>query len=364
MGLNAGKIRHWAEDVGPSELRQHYIRSMRLGVSASPTLYLNNNVYNKDIGGGRLVREECNAAAERPDFCGDYPECFEDGDCRAVGKIGRCVGPDDSHAVCEFRDDAAFAMKVLIADSALDNPEKQAIAAMLDMLPGARVSVVRFSSEGGKRAVAKYSPAALPFFYFDKGIEGAFRFPEASKMLEAAGDGGYRFKKGAVRENYFPQRAEKPGSIVLYADPLMPDIGKVINLLASNPDLAKRVVLRPAITGDPRSAGLSTQERLRNEEALRWLVIAKEFPKKYNAYLKMYGENVASSYWFRWFGKIGININKLLKGVDAGRPKLAAYWEDFEQVTGGEPVMVLINNRLKVTPSGEMDLARVLGSIK
>jgi hypothetical protein len=368
MGLNAGKLRHWAEDVGPSELRQHYIRSMRLGVGASPTLYVNNNLYDKPMGGGRLVREECNAASgTKPDFCGDYPECFEDSDCRAVGKIGRCAGMDEtesSRAVCEFNDDAAFAMKVLIADSALDNPEKQIIAAMLDMLPGAKVSVTRLSSEGGKRAMAKYSPDALPFFYFEKGVEGAYRFPEAGKTLEAAGDGGYRFKKGAVRENYFPLREEKPGSIALYADPLMPDIGKVINLLLSNPDLAKRVAIRPAVTVGPRSAGLSTQERLRNEEALRWIVIAKEFPKKYHAYLKIYGENAASSYWFRWPGKVGIKISRLLKGVDAGQPKFDAYQEDFAQVTAGEPVMVLINNRLKVTPSGEMDLSRVLGSIK
>jgi hypothetical protein len=365
MGLNAGKIRHWAEDIGPGELRQHYIRSMRLGVGTSPTLYVNNNIYDKPMGGGRLVREECDAAAGgKPDFCGDYPECFEDGDCRAVGKIGRCAGMDGSRAACEFSDDAAFAMKVLIADSTPDNPEKQIIAAMLDMLPGARVSVVRLSSEGGRRAMAKYSPTALPFFYFDKAVEGALRFSEVSKMLEGAGDGGYRFKKGAVRENYFPQRVEKPGTIALYADPLMPDIGKVISLLLSTPDLAKRVAIKPMVAGDPRAAGLSTQERLRNEEALRWIVIAKEFPKKYRAYLKVYGENAASSYWFRWPRKIGININRLLKRVDAGQPKLAAYWEDLEPVTAGEPVMVLINNRLKVTPSGETDLMRVLGAIK
>jgi hypothetical protein len=263
MGLNVSNLRKWAVDTGPSELRQHYIRSTGLGVNASPTLYLNNNVYNKRIGGGRLVREECNAVVLRPDFCNDYPECFEDGDCRAVGKIGRCVGAEGTRAVCEFKDDAVFALKVLVADSALDNPEKQAIEAMVDALPGAKVSVVKFSSEEGKRMMAKYSPTALPFFHFDKRVEKAARFSAVSGTLEKVSDGGYRVKKGTVRENYFPQRAEKPGVIELYADPMMSDIGRVINLLVSNPDLAKRVVLRPIINKDPRSTDLSTQERLR-----------------------------------------------------------------------------------------------------
>ena len=364
MGLNVGKIRHWAEDIGPSELRQHYIRSTALGVNASPTLYVNNNLYNKRIGGGRLVREECNAVSVKPDFCHEYPECFDDGDCRAVGKIGRCVSSAGSRAVCKFTADASFALKVLVADSALDNPEKPVIEAMIEMLPGAQVKVVKFSSDGGKHAMSLYSPSALPFFYLDKNVEKAARFSAVNNTLERVSDGGYTVKKGAVRENYFPLRTEKPGTIELYADPLMPDIGRVINLLISNPDLAKRVVLRPIITKDPRSADLSLQERLRNEEALRWITIANDFPKKYHAYLEAYGEDVASSYWFKWLRGVGINQRKLLKRVDINRPKLAAYWDDLSQVTAGEPIMVLINNRLKVTPSGEMDLVRVLGSIK
>ncbi|GBU22237.1 hypothetical protein R80B4_02143 [Fibrobacteres bacterium R8-0-B4] len=363
MGLNVKNLRKWAEDMGSSELRKHYIRSTGLNVNASPTLYVNNNVYNKRIGGGRLVREECDAAAVKPDFCGDYPQCFEDGDCRAVGKIGRCVNAAGTPAVCEFKDDAAFALNVLIADSALDNPEQQVVEALVEMLPGAKVSIARLSSEEGKRAAAKYAPAALPFFYFDKRVEKAANFQAVSKMLEAVSGGGYRLKKGAVKENYFPLRTEKPGAIEIYADPLMPDIGRVINLLISNPDLAKRVVLRPIISKDPRSDGLSIQERLRNDEALRWIVFANEFPKKYHAYLEAYGDNVASSYWFVWLRKIGIKPNRFLKRIDVNRPKLAAHWEDVSQVTAGEPVMVLINNRLKVTPSGEMDLVRVLGAI-
>jgi len=363
MGLDVGKIRHWADDMGRSELRQHYLRSMRLNVNASPALFINNKLFDKPMGGGRLVREECRAAEVEPPFCNNYPECFEDGDCQAKGKVGKCLtGEEVERAVCEFRDDASFALTVLAADSALGSLEKQPLEALIEILPGARVSVVKFSSEEGRRVMARHAPSALPFFHFDKNVENAQNFLSVSETLEGA-DGGYRFKKGAVKENFFPLRPEKQGIIELYADPLMPDIGKVINVLVSNPDLAKRVSLRPVILKSPNDANQSLQDKLRAEEALRWIVLADEFPKKYHAYIKLYGENAASSYWTAWLKKIGVNQKKFIKRVEANKPRLTQYWDDFAAVSLGEPVVVLINNRAKIAVSNERELERVLKSI-
>ena len=364
MGLDVSRVRHWAEDMGSSELRQHYLRSMRLNVDASPTLFINNNLHDKPIGGGRLVREECRAAEVEPPFCNDYPECFEDSDCHAKGKIGKCItGEGVERASCEFRDDAGFALTVLVADSALGSPEKQTVEAIIDVLPGARVSVVKFSSDEGRRLMARHAPSALPFFHFGKNVENAFRFLSINETLEGAAGGGYRFKKGAVKENFFPQREEKQGVIELYADPLMPDIGKVINVLQSNPDLAKRVSLRPVILKSPNDANQSVQDKLRAEEALRWIVLANEFPKKYHAYIKHYGETPASSYWTVWLKKIGVNQKKFISRVEANKPKLVLYWDDFSTFSSGEPVVVLINNRAKFAVSNERELERVLKSI-
>jgi len=369
MGLDAGKIRHWAEDRGSDELRQHYIRSMRLNISASPTLLINNNPYEKPIGGGRLVREECRAADTMPPFCGDYPECFEDSDCQAKGKLGKCViGEGSERAACEFRDDAIFKLTVLTADKAMDNPERQPIERVEEILPGARVSVVKFSSDEGKKIMAKYAPSALPFFHFEQGAASAYRFASIQEMLEncQTSDGkndGFTFKKGLVRANFFPLREEKPGTIELYVDPMMPDIGKVISALSVNNDIAKRVIMRPIIMKDPRKIGLSVQDKLRSEEALRWLVLLNEFPKKYRQYLNLYAENPVSSYWFNWLASIGINRNRFLRRIEANQPKFGAYWERLSEISSGEPVMIMINNRIKVHVASERELERVLKSI-
>jgi len=369
MGLDIGKIRKWAEERGNDELRQHYIRSMRLNISASPALFINNNPYEKPLSGGRLVREECRAVDSAPDFCAQYPECFEDGDCAAKGKIGKCVsGEDSKRAVCEFRDDAVFKLTVLVADTAYDSPERQPLDRVLEVLPGARVSVVKFSSSEGQKVMAKYAPPALPFFHFEQGAANAQHFASMQEIFEGCrtSDGksdGFTFKKGIVRENFFPAREEKPGTIELYADPLLPDIGKVIAAMSANNDIAKRVVLKPLLMRDPRERGLPAQDKLRSEEALRWLVLSSEFPKKYRQYLEIYAENSISSYWFNWLHRIGVNRNRFLRRIDANQPKIGKYWESLADITSGEPVMIMLNNRIKVYVSSEKELERVLRSI-
>jgi len=369
MGLDVGKIRRWAEESGNGELKQHYIRSMQLNIDASPTLFVNNSAYGKPLGGGRLVREECGIANPAPDFCADYPECFEDGDCAAKGKIGKCVTPEGTErAVCEFRDDAVFRLAVLTADTALDSPEKQPIEKVEEILPGARVSVVKFSSDEGKRMMAKYAPAALPFFHFENGAANAQHFAAMWEMLDSCRtpDGksdGFTFKKGLVRANFFPLREEKPGIIELYADPLMPDIKKVIASLDVSQNLAARMVLKPLIYKDPRESNPSVPDKLRSEEALRWLVLSSEFPKKYRQYLNLYADNPVSSYWFKWLSGVRINQNKFLRRVDASREKFGRYWDRLSEISSGEPVMIMINNRVKVYVQSEKELERVLKSI-
>jgi hypothetical protein len=373
MGFNVGRVRHWAEEMGADALRRHYIRSMSLNVEASPTLFVNNNRHDKPIGGGRLVRDECRAANPAPHFCSDYPECFENSDCLQTGKLGRCVTTEDgtrTRAVCEFRDDVEFVLTVLIADSAMNNPEKVIIGAAEELLPGTRANIVKFSSEEGQRLMARYRPATLPFFHFDKKVADAYRFPTISETLERVqcrNDGtvtGYTFREGVVAENYFPLREEIPGLIAIYADPLMPDINRVINVLLTNPDLARRTVLKPAVSTDPRGNSREVQDRLRNEEALRWLVIAAEFPRRYLPYLAKYAENPASSYWFNWLRPVGIKPKRLMARIDANQAIIDRYWEDFAQISHGEPMIIMINNRLKIAVSNERELERMLKSIR
>ncbi|MDR2728870.1 MAG: hypothetical protein LBB56_07035 [Chitinispirillales bacterium] len=365
MALDFEKIKHWAEFVGRTDLREHYVRALDHNVNASPTLFINDERYAGRIAGGQLVRAKCAGADPAPQFCREYPECSDDSDCYTKGKLGKCVNPGKAgreRAVCEYRDDAAFKLTVLKADSAADSPEAQVVDWFEKALPGAKTHIVKFSSEEGKQLTERYNPQALPFFHFEKSVEDAYRFSSVQERLETAADGGYMLKKGGVRENYFPLRTEKPGLIEVYADPLMPNIGSIIKIILSNPDLARRVVLRPLTAGSQRDQSQPfLLSRLRTEEAQRWITLANDFPAgSYHAYLKSYAYNPGSSYWFNWLNNANINREKFLRKIEANGPAMDSYREETAEIFSGEPVMIMLKNRTKITVSNEGELERLL----
>ncbi|MDR0306757.1 MAG: hypothetical protein LBI42_07960 [Chitinispirillales bacterium] len=365
MGLDLKKIRSWTEDMGESELARHYQRSMRLNIHGSPTLYINNNERRNGIGGGKLVRDECRREEEKPALCASHPECVEDIDCKTKGKLGKCVKTNEkTRAVCEFRDDAAFTLTVLTADSAWDTPEKGVINAVEDVLPGVQVETVLLSSEKGRRLMQKYAPRSLPFFHFEKSAANASNFAATVGNALAAVEDGFLFRDGAVPKNYFPQRAENLGSLEFYVDPVMPDGAKIINTILSNPKLAERITVKPIIFKDPTLGNLHTEEKMRTEEALRWFVLSRHFPKSYPDYLKIYSENGATSFWFNWLDKIGVNQKRFMTSLETGRTAFFGYWEDISQISGNEPVVLMVDNRIKVKIAGIMDFERILRTIE
>jgi len=371
MGLDFKRVRRWAEDMGQSELREHYLQSMRLNAQASPTLFINSVRYQGAVGRrGQIVLERCRAVDPQSQFCKDYPECNDDNDCVAQGKLGSC-NKSGKRAVCEFRDDVPFTLTVLVADTALDAPpEWPVIGQTRSALPGAKLNIVKFSSEEGKRLVEVHKPLTLPYLHLEKAAEGAFRFASMRERLEPAADGGYQFRRGMVRANFFPQRQEKPGLVELYIDPLMPDIAGVLNIVLSNPDFAKRVAIRPAIVAppppNPREPPPSPAlNRLRSEEALRWIVLAGDFPNSYHQYLRYYVNNQASSYWFNWLKDIKVDQARFQRQIDAGQPKLDSAREDFQAISAGpgEAVILMLDNRTKVLAPNAQELERQLKRI-
>ena len=371
MKLDVDKIRAWAADQGRAELREHYVRSVEKNISASPTLFVNNNRYTGPLGGGRLVRDLCRAVDPQPQYCKEYPECSEDAHCYQLGKLAKCVNPGQSgkeRAVCEFWDDTAFTLTVLVADSARDFPENPVIDWIVRTLPGAKVNTVKLSSEEGKRLAAAHNPTALPFIHFEKKADEAYQFATIRERLDAAADGGYRLRAGFVRANYFPQRPEKPGLIEVYADPLMPAIGVVVNAVMSDSGHAKRAVLRPTLTGSPSGPGGQQNNhpalnKLRSEEALRWLVLEEEFPKSFGPYLEQYVNNPGSTYWFDWLKGPSITYDSFSRRISANQRKMQPYREDLAAISSGEQLMVMVNNRTKIAVPTERMLAQILKSI-
>ena len=69
----------------------HYTRSMRMGINSSPSLLVNNTMFQDEIVKPRLAKIVCGTGEGKPAYCDSVPECFADRDCRKPGKTGACV---------------------------------------------------------------------------------------------------------------------------------------------------------------------------------------------------------------------------------------------------------------------------------
>jgi hypothetical protein len=359
MGLNLSKMKAWINKKGREELALHYTRSMRMGINASPTLLVNNAAFSQDITKNRLAKLMCGTAKGKPAYCDSLPECFSDADCKKIGKIGKCEGTKRTQAKCEYTDAVRFTLTVVFPDSALFHPEYGVIAGITDDFPGAVVDSVRASSERGRKLVSEYGPAFLPFFIFDKAVMNTPNYPTIETSLYSVKD-GQLFKPGMVKPSYFHQRRLISKSCILYVDPVFPGAKDAIKAMQVPGLKGANIRIMPLVYAASDSAGSPAEEALRQEEALRWLVIMEKYPDKYSDYLKLFVRRKSVSYWFTDCGNLKINVDGFVKQVEANASRLSSYRKEIEGLGMKEPVEVLINNREVVSVKNQKELGEIV----
>jgi hypothetical protein len=360
MGLDFSKISAWAAKKGAAELRRHYQRSMRMGINASPTLLINNTVFQENITRFRLSKFTCGHALKPPSSCDSLPECETSEDCTSPGKTGTCVSHGDKRAKCEFKDAPRFTLTVVTPDSALFHTEYEVFSRLKTDFPGMVIDTVKTGSPRGSAIVKEYSPVFLPWFLFDTTIRAMANYPSVAEGLVS-----YKsklvFRDGMFKPSYFYKRKLMPGTIELHVDPVFP--GSIDALRIAMPQGGKAVRIMPALFASPDSSGLSAEDKMRNEEALRWLVLQKYYPAKFAGYLSLFCSRKDMSYWFTDCKSIGINIDEFVETVRKNAALLSAYWKETGPLGMKEPVELLIANREVVSVKNPRQLAEILQKV-
>jgi hypothetical protein len=359
LGLDSAVLGTWAKERGHAALAAHYLRSMRLGVAASPTLYIDNVPSTKAISAGRLAKDRCAEAAEKGPRCDSLPECFEDADCRKPGAVGQCL----PSGKCEFRQDAPFTFTALIADSTFDHPESSVVATTTDLFPNATIRIVRLHTAEGRRMLKTYAPASLPFYLFGRGAVAAINFARIESGLEKRGD-GLSFRAGITPKNYFLDRAEKPGSIIFFIDPLFPDAVAAMKTVLDDSLFSGRARYLPILYADPAAPAPAIDEKLRREEGLRWLVMDSLHRDRFEQYLRGYAMNPGSSNWTPNLSGTGIAADSLFREGERHEELLAAQYDLLGRLSVKDPMAVLIDNRHLASIKNETGLAGILSDLK
>jgi 5''-nucleotidase/2'',3''-cyclic phosphodiesterase and related esterases len=361
MGIPLAPLKQWVKENGRAQLAMHYARSSRLGITASPTLLVNNAPAEMEITKPRLAKTMCGKAHDLSPYCDSVPECIDNSDCRKKGMDGICE-QISGKARCQFTNALPFTFTVLLPDSQIAHPEAGVIGTTRDLFEGAAIETVSVASKKGKQLLLDFAPLSLPLYVFDKKASQTVNFSKIEAGLELKKN-AYVFKDGYVKSSYFFKRPLVPGACEVFIDPLFSGVKDALAIaLAKRKNV--RVHIEPIIFIHPDSSKLSGEDQLRRDEAERWLLLLEKYDAEYGAYLAAYLRKNAASYWFLTMRDLGVNVDDFVKNIKSDPKRLIRHWTLLGELGIAGPVEVLINNREVVPVKSPKDLGDILERIK
>jgi hypothetical protein len=349
LGADTAALARWVELKGDSALAFHYRRSQRLGIDASPTLLRNNTPVEFALSADRLSAAECASRSNKPAYCDSLPQCFEDRDCRQPGKVGRCLS-DGSKARCEYSPAVAFDFVILTADSMAGPDEQGALATTAELFPGAAVQRVLHTSAQGQQLIGELKPTVLPMYLFGQEVRQAVNFDKVETGLIEAGR-FLTFKPGIMRPSLYLNRRVDKGRVEVFIDPVFAQAPQAVGMVSAAMHQNPRIVLAALLTQQPGSSPATFEQRAREEEAARWLVLATLKPALAQRYLQGFMNAGVSTQWHSWVGR---DAPEVLKKATAAQQQLPALWREIEALGLREPVSILIDNT-RLVPIRDVD---------
>ncbi|MBD3422154.1 MAG: hypothetical protein GF398_18740 [Chitinivibrionales bacterium] len=356
LDIDTNRVKQWVFEHGAKQLALHYNRSNRLNINASPTLLADNNRVDGNITHARIAKAIC-AQGDPSPKCDSLPECFTSADCKQPGMVGSCID-EGGKGRCRFTKAIPFTFTVIAAESTWQHPHEAIIATTRELFPSVKVRVVPPSSPRAQMLMQKYRIKALPFYLFGAPVKQAHNFDEIASGLDRIDD-GFTFENNRVPVNYFPAREAVRDRITVYIDPVFQDVAAVLAAVrAAEP--TGLIQIRPALFAPLEDGKFSLTQKIRREEALRWLVVQRKFPGKYGAYLREYRKNPATTFWHTTLQSAGIKPSRVAKALEDAGDILSGYQRDIAELSIFEPVTILRNNRESIRVSNLEQLKEIL----
>jgi hypothetical protein len=358
MGMDNARCAAWVAENGKAALRVHYNRSQRLNIKASPTVLYNNEPLEMALTKPRFDKMLCMQPVNHSGLCDTLPECIDDNDCIKKGMVGIC-DKSTGKARCIFKDAVRFQFTVLLPDSSRSHQESEVIATTKQLFAGASIDTVFAGSLRGRTMLAYYKPEALPLYLFDTLVTTAYNYDKIASGLVGF-HSKLTFKEGIIKKAWLYNRPLMPKTVTVYIDPLFPGAKDALAIaLAAHSGIKVRIV--PELMVSPASDSLTQTDRMRQEEAQRWLVMSSRYPASYAAYLQAFCKREPlSSYWFLSLKDLHIDVDTFVSQLKADTAVIAKAWDEEQSLGIGAPVEVLIDNREVVALRNQKELMDIL----
>ncbi len=368
LNLDTAQLQSWITNYGKEKLAHSYRRSQRLQIESSPELFINNYPYTGPVTFFRLAKGYCDEISNerKPKACDSIPECFEDSDCKKKGHVGICIYETDygSGGVCTYKKGVQFPFVVVVPDSSIVQTETASINTTGNLFPAAQIERYSYSSKRGKELVSLIKPDHLPLYLFGEAVTGSLQFKMIASGIEKRGE-WFTFKEGIMKKHFYHRREKKSGRITLFIDPLFPDVAGVVSLLLESYPKLNNVDILPHVPPQMDTTHIQEEEKVRIEEALRWLVIQREYGNNtFITYVSSYSFTQDQSYWQPLIKKIGISLHEFNKANAKGKSLLPAHRNLIDDLGILGPVELLVNNQEVIPIKNKGYLESILQKLK
>ena len=353
LGIDTSCINPWIRRWGRSALTAHYTRCERLNVVASPTLLVNNLMYEHEVTRMRLASELCGDSVTRdgPTVCDSLPECFADADCRQRGKRGECVSGSSGRGECRFSDAVRFTFTVVSPDSTLLPVGNTIVQTTRELFPGVETRVLRNSSRAGRKILRTVDPIALPLYLFDRRVREAAGFLDVEMGLVPAGK-WLTFRAGVMKNSFFHKRTRIEGAVEVFVDPLLPGLGGLVEVvLGFSRDLSRLMITPNALHVD----SLVGEAAERYTRAIHWIALQEHRSEAFVKLLHDIAEGMHSDTAGHSHGP-GWTVDVQLPSTD----RIDAWQCELVDLGITEPVEVLLDNQELVPVGNREHLGRIL----
>jgi hypothetical protein len=367
MGIDTAGLQRWIRLHGRAALRRHYQRSTRLGVSASPTLLVNNTAVTGPVRYPHMARLACEHDALSASMCDSLPSCLSDEDCRKDGMVGECVQTDTGDGECVYTPAQPCTLTVITAPEAVMHPEKQVMAFSRRLFPGLSVREISYTAPDAHALLSAANIDALPWYRFGPNLAHTVRFEQARPSLVRS-EGGFVFDSGAVAHTFFYTRTAAPGTLTIAMDPLFSRVGDVVHAIRGlGQDTmvqahAGTLVIQPLGLARAHGSTHASEERenIRERIARRWCALQTYYPDAWEIYLRSHASDPDTAAWDGFLDSAGIDPHRFASQCSLCHERVGR-WRRRERAMGlYGPVHLVVENRERIDiPGADALTARV-----
>ncbi len=360
LSLDTAKISAWVKESGRSVLASQYRRNMRLGINASPVLFIDNTPYKKDeISFVRFAKDFCAEGKVPKSFCDSLPACIDDGECVRPGFIGIC-GQDGA---CSFIKDAAFDFMVIVPDSCRFHTENDAIETTRKLFPAAEIKIIRRSDAKADSIIKLRNIQALPYYEFGSNIQNAHNFQQVKSGAVSLDSTRMTFAPDVMKPAYFFRREAKSGELQIFVDPLSRAWREVLSALDGYDHDLSNIHFWPLAVLDGDSAG-DPVVSARTKRAELWFVCAVYYPKIYRAFLDSAGNCDSLSQIKPFLTAHGVSPDEFSAALVQAKVRMNGLRDLEHSFARRDPVIALLDNREIVPVDGREFLAKIIDDLK